>query len=65
MLLRMIFVVGALVLANNLYSVADAETRASLRLPLTALSSAHRDTATRVAGIVRELESACRDTVPA
>ncbi|MFC3311143.1 hypothetical protein [Blastomonas aquatica] len=39
MLLRMIFVVGALVLANNLYSVADAETRASLRLPLTALAA--------------------------
>lgn len=39
MLLRMIFVVGALVLANNLYSVADAETRASLRVPLTALAA--------------------------
>lgn len=39
LLLRMIFVVGALVLANNLYSVADAETRASLRLPLTALAA--------------------------
>ena len=39
MLLRMIFVVGALVLANNLYSVADSETRASLRLPLTALAA--------------------------
>ncbi|KGM55594.1 dihydrodipicolinate synthase [Lysobacter daejeonensis GH1-9] len=36
-----------------------------LRLPLTALSAAHRDTATRIAGIVRELESACRDTVSA
>ncbi|MFN3819020.1 XrtA/PEP-CTERM system histidine kinase PrsK [Blastomonas sp.] len=39
MLLRMIFVIGALVLANNLYSVADAETRTSLRLPLTALAA--------------------------
>lgn len=39
LLLRMIFVVGALMLANNLYSVADAETRASLRLPLTALAA--------------------------
>ena len=39
LLLRMIFVVGALVLANNLYSVADAQTRASLRLPLTALAA--------------------------
>src|SRR3989344_2430615 len=39
MLLRMIFVVGALVLANNLYSVADAETRTSLRVPLTALAA--------------------------
>lgn len=38
-LLRMIFVVGALVLANNLYSVADAETRASLRVPLAALAA--------------------------
>lgn len=38
-LLRMIFVVGALVLANNLYSVADAETRTSLRVPLTALAA--------------------------
>ena len=36
-----------------------------LRLPLTALSSEHLDTAARVAGIVRELESACRDTVSA
>lgn len=39
MLLRMIFAIGALVLANNLYSVADAQTRASLRLPLTALAA--------------------------
>ncbi|PXW73413.1 multi-sensor signal transduction histidine kinase [Blastomonas natatoria] len=39
MLLRMIFVVGALVLAHNLYSVADAETRTSLRIPLTALAA--------------------------
>ncbi|MDM7955332.1 XrtA/PEP-CTERM system histidine kinase PrsK [Blastomonas sp.] len=39
MLLRMIFTVGVLVLANNLYSVADTETRASLRLPLTALAA--------------------------
>jgi putative PEP-CTERM system histidine kinase len=39
MLLRMIFVVGALVLAHNLYSVADAETRTSLRVPLTALAA--------------------------
>lgn len=39
MLLRMIFVIGALVLANNLYSVADSETRASLRLPLTAVAA--------------------------
>lgn len=39
LLLRMIFVVGALMLANNLYSVADAQTRANLRLPLTALAA--------------------------
>jgi 4-hydroxy-tetrahydrodipicolinate synthase len=36
-----------------------------LRLPLTALSGEHRDIAARVAAIVRELESACRDTVSA
>ncbi|WP_373487800.1 XrtA/PEP-CTERM system histidine kinase PrsK [Blastomonas sp.] len=39
LLLRMIFVVGALVLAHNLYSVADEHTRANLRLPLTALAA--------------------------
>lgn len=39
MLLRMICVIGALVLANNLYSVADDETRASIRLPLIALGA--------------------------
>ncbi|TWI12533.1 4-hydroxy-tetrahydrodipicolinate synthase [Aerolutibacter ruishenii] len=36
-----------------------------LRLPLTELSSTHRDTAIRIAGIVRDLESACRDSVTA
>ncbi|GAB3751675.1 4-hydroxy-tetrahydrodipicolinate synthase [Lysobacter olei] len=36
-----------------------------LRLPLTTLSSEHRDTAERVAAIIQDLESACRDTVTA
>ncbi|MEZ5708331.1 MAG: PEP-CTERM system histidine kinase PrsK [Blastomonas sp.] len=39
LLLRMLFAVGALVVAHNLYVVASAQTRATIRLPLTALAA--------------------------
>jgi len=39
MLMRMIFAVGALVLAHNLYLVAADQTREGLRYPLTALAA--------------------------
>jgi putative PEP-CTERM system histidine kinase len=38
-LLRMLFAVGALVLAHNLYVVASPEARAQIRMPLTALAA--------------------------
>ncbi|WP_133501259.1 4-hydroxy-tetrahydrodipicolinate synthase [Cognatilysobacter terrigena] len=36
-----------------------------LRLPLTDLSASHADAATRFAGVVQQLETACRDAVAA
>lgn len=36
-----------------------------LRLPLTDLSAAHADAATRLAGLVQQIETACRDAVAA